>query len=160
MPLIASLSPGNVAQYDCHKEFCVARQDKGRDTHRKSLGWPLLDLEASQVPVQLSASNRHGSSRRVESASAPTSPATSSSSSGGGWHVGLSGLKQSSKRPLELQVRIVGRDGRRSCRVRNSLVVARAAACCGGAPLASEPHFHHPTRSCPDPKHYLARASI
>jgi hypothetical protein len=56
---------------------CATRQ---RRAHRKALGWPLLDVEASQVPVQLSASNRHRPSRSRESAATPT-PAASSSPS-------------------------------------------------------------------------------
>jgi hypothetical protein len=51
-----------------------------RRAHRKALGWPLLDVEASQVPVQLSASNRHCSSRSREAAATST-PAASSAPS-------------------------------------------------------------------------------
>jgi hypothetical protein len=56
---------------------CATRQ---RRAHRKALGWPLLDVEASQVPVQLSASNRHRSSRSREAAATST-PAASSAPS-------------------------------------------------------------------------------
>jgi hypothetical protein len=53
---------------------CAGR--KG-DAHWKALGRPLLNVEASKIPVELSSSNRHCSSRGIEGTSAPT---TSSSS--------------------------------------------------------------------------------
>jgi hypothetical protein len=65
---------------------CAARQ---RKAHRKALGWPLLDVEASQVPVQLCASNRHRPARASE-ASATTASAASSSSARHVEFVGLS----------------------------------------------------------------------
>lgn len=55
----------------------VSRVDKA---YRKPFGGPFLNVQASQVPVQLCASDRNCSSRWVEGASSATSAATSSSS--------------------------------------------------------------------------------
>jgi hypothetical protein len=87
-----------------HRVSCAARQ---RKAHRKALGWPLLNVEASQVPVQLCASNRHRPARPSE-ASATTASAASSSSAGHVKSVCASQLATLN----ELQISIVARRDR------------------------------------------------
>jgi len=110
---------------------------QGREAHRKALGWPFLDVEAGQVPVQLGASNCDCPSRRVECSATTTTPATASSSSCR-WHL---------VQLLYGVVRVVWIcDGVEFVEtgVRNYLVTAQAAVRCVWWGTASEPPLSPP----------------
>lgn len=111
----------------------MARNTRKGRSHRKALSRPSLNVEASQIPVELCAGNGYCPSRGIESPSAPTSRAAPSSSCCR-WHPLLM-LFYNIQGPRGTCVAIMSGCGvveiriESSCRVRNYFGAARAAAC-------------------------------
>ena len=138
---------------------CAGR--KG-DAHWKALGRPLLDVEASQIPVELSSGNRHGSSCGIEGTARASASTSSSSSSrhvcllrltGGLMHVkgiGLNSRQVSSNERLERVVEseiISVQLGPRPLLARLRLRVGPQNRTCTQSPATSLHEHHTSTRS-------------
>lgn len=70
---------------DVKSRLLVMSRDRVGKSYRKALGWPFLDVEASQVPVQLCASNCYRPTRRIEAPALAASRTASAASAR--WHI-------------------------------------------------------------------------